>query len=262
MAEGRGKRGRKAPWQVKLGVRELFFAGLGMLGLLSMSFALGTLAGRGDIYRVLHNWGLLGPEVPRAVQPWLPPGGQPPLMLPASPAGSPGVQAPPAAPNANVAAAPASPATPVAGSVAAVPGAPAAKKKSKDSASYRDRQAKAEELRRLREEVSRKLKFQNSLDTPTPKPSRLAQKQKGKEKPGAKAASPSLVRVALYRDSKAAKAKMAELQKKGEKVTLKQGKDKKGAYYAVYRQSQADQGELKEGTSAKQKANDNKQKSR
>lgn len=256
MAEGRGKRGRKAPWHVKLGLREVIFAGLGVAGLVMMGFALGTLAGRGDIYRVLHNWGVLGPEASKAVQPWSLPPVSPPALQPVSPAGSPAVPAAPATATAQ----PASPA-PVKGSVAGASGAPASKKKAKESVTYRDRQAKEEEMRRLRQEVAGKLKFQNSLETPTPKPSRLAQKQKDKQGDKAATGSPSLVKVALYRDSKEAKAKMAELEKKGEKVTLKQGKDQQGTYYVVYRQSHADQGEAKSGAPAKQKGAETKPKS-
>ena len=43
--------------------------------------------------------------------------------------------------------------------------------------------------------------------------------------------------MGTYRDSKTAQAKLAELQKKGVKVTLKQGKDAKGACYTLYHQN-------------------------
>ena len=96
-------------------------------------------------------------------------------------------------------------------------------------------------MRRLRQEVAPKLKFQNSFDTTPTKPGRAAQKHKEKEKPGAAAAKspPKQVRLAQYRDLKAAKAKMAEFEKNGEKVTLKQGKDQHGAYYEIFRQTPA-----------------------
>ncbi len=46
---------------------------------------------------------------------------------------------------------------------------------------------------------------------------------------------PTQVRVAEYRTSKEAQAKVAELQKKGVKATLKKTKDSKGTVYIVYK---------------------------
>ena len=65
-------------------------------------------------------------------------------------------------------------------------------------------------MRQVRQEVVQKLKFQNSFDT-GPKP-RLP-KAKDHDK-----AQPTQVRVAEYRTSKEAQAKLAELQKKGVKA--------------------------------------------
>ena len=62
-------------------------------------------------------------------------------------------------------------------------------------------------MRQVRQEVVQKLKFQNSFDT-GPKP-RLP-KAKDHDK-----AQPTQVRVAEYRTSKEAQAKVAELHKKG-----------------------------------------------
>ena len=88
----------------------------------------------------------------------------------------------------------------------------------------------------MREEVAKKLKFQNSLDIATPRPAKTRDsKVRIAEKPG----STTMVRVAKYRDKKAAKARVAELQKQGETVSLKEGKDQQGSYYAVYRQKPA-----------------------
>ena len=71
MAEGRGRKAKKASdFKLRLGAKELVFGGLGVAGLVMMSFALGTLAGRGDIYRVLNNWGLIGPDSNRTAQVW------------------------------------------------------------------------------------------------------------------------------------------------------------------------------------------------
>jgi hypothetical protein len=276
MEANRGKKGRKSGWQLVLGLKEVFFAGIGVAGLMVLTFTLGTLAGRGDIYRLLHHWGLLAAEAPKVAQPWLPPGWAPPGAAPDLTAGSPSspAVAPPAAAPAPVALSPAAaqpasaapaaaqgsppPPAPVKGSIAAVPGSgtksPA--KKSKGGALAREQKAKEEELRRIRQEVVSKLKFQNSLDT-TPKPARLTQKQT-KEKTGVARPQPTLVKVAQFRDGKAARAKLAEWQKKGEKVCLKQGKDQQGVYYVIYRQSASKPGEAKSVARGSNKSRESK----
>jgi len=133
-------------------------------------------------------------------------------------------------------------AAPVTGSIAGMPagatGPTGAKKKSKSGVGTKDRKANEAELHRLRQEVAKKLKFQNSFDT-APKMPKIASKPKPKEKdPKAKtAAQPTQVKVAQFRDAKSAKAKVAELQKQGIKASLKSSKDKQGTYYTVYRQS-------------------------
>jgi hypothetical protein len=106
-----------------------------------------------------------------------------------------------------------------------------AQKKSKGSSLHREQKAKEEELRKVRQEVAGKLKFQNSLDT-SPKTARTAQKSKEKAAPP----PATKVKVGQFRDLKAAKAKVAELEKKGIKVSLKQSKDAKGPLYTVYKQ--------------------------
>jgi hypothetical protein len=230
----RGKKGKKAVWHLTLGLKDTIFAGIGVVGLMMISFALGALAGRGDIYRVASSWGLLTPEGAKVVQ-MVPPGTVPQVLTQSMGAGSAPVAATPAAPasgpshpSAHVATAPKH-AAPVTGSIAGVPAATASsKKKSKASASARERKAREEELHRLRQEVAAKLKFQNSFDT-APKPPKASGKQ------AKNAPAPAQVKVAQYRDAKSAKAKVAELHKKGIKATVKQGKDKHGAYYAVYR---------------------------
>jgi hypothetical protein len=227
----RGKKGKKAGWRLTLGVKDAIFAGIGLVGLLMMSFALGALAGRGDIYRVAYSWGLLTPDGAKVAQ-WMPAPGPPAV----APVGTPGtatsttvasaVAPPPAA--APGAAAPARPG-PVAGSVAPLPPPAAAKKKGKAGTTHHDPKSREEELRQVRQEVVPKLKFQNSFDT-GPKP-RLP-KAKDHDK-----AQPTQVRVADYRTSKEAQAKVAELQKKGVKATLKKTKDSKGTLYIVYKPS-------------------------
>lgn len=232
MEASRGKKGKKGRWLLTLGLKEAIFAGLGIAGLIMMSFALGTLAGRGDIYRVLSHWGLLAPDAARLAQ-WSPPGGAP----------APSTASSAAAPAATTASASATgvakpeAATPVTGSLAAVPASTSPQKKSKGAANQK---AKEEELRKVRQEVVGKLRFQNSFDTP-PKPQAASKPQ------------PSQVRVAQFRDSKAAKAKMTELQKKGVKVTLKQTKDSKGPLYTIYKQVPADQQEAQKVAEKKAK---------
>lgn len=241
MEASRGRKGRKARWQLSLGFKEVIFAALGVLGLVMMSFALGTLAGRGDIYRVFYNWGLLSPEVAKNA-PFLAPAAPLPVTAPVTPtssktsatASAPAVPALAPPPLSETAAAQAPP-SPVTGSIAPVATDSTPTKKSKGGTTlHRERKAKEEELRKVRQEVASKLKFQNSFDT-APKPAPVAQKPK--EKAGAPKPPQTQVRVAQFRDKKAAKARMAELQKKGVKVTLKEGKDDKGPLYTVYKQA-------------------------
>ena len=228
---GRGKKGKKAGWHLTLGVKEAIFAGIGLVGLLMMSFALGALAGRGDIYRAAYSWGLLAPDGAKVAQ-WMPV----PVPPGAAPAGTPGTATsttvaaavtPPSA-AAPGAAAPARPG-PVTGSIAPLPPPAAAKKKGKTetATTHRDHKSREEELRQVRQEVVQKLKFQNSFDT-GPKP-RLP-KAKDHDK-----SQPTQVRVAEYRTSKEAQARVAELHKKGVKATLKTTKDSKGTLYIVYK---------------------------
>ena len=128
------------------------------------------------------------------------------------------------------AAAPARPG-PVTASVAPLPPPAAAKKKGKTEpgTTHRDHKSREEELRKVRQEVVQKLKFQNSFDT-SPKP-RLP-KTKDHDKAQAKT-QPTQVRVAEYRTSKEAQARVTELQKNGVKATLKKTKDSKGTVYTV-----------------------------
>lgn len=241
MTEGRGKKAKKARWQVVLGLKQVLFGALGLGWMMIIIFILGVLAGRGDIYRWLSSFGLVTPA-PRIAQ--MPPPGEaapaaPPAVTPGAPA--------PAKPVASPAPTPSAPA-PITGKM--IPPAPttpapapAAAKKSRKGAASRDQKAKEEELNRLRQEVASKLKFQNSFDSTPTKPSR-ATKQKDKHlAAAAPKASPKLVRVGQYRDAKTAKAKLAELQKKGEKVTLKQGKDHKGVFYEILRENPANGGD-------------------
>ena len=241
MGESRGRKAKKAKWQLQLGIKELIFTGLGVAGLAMMSFALGTLAGRGDIYRVLHNWGLLGPDSGKAVQIWRQTPPPPPTPVAAQAERPPEeATAPPPAP-----AKPAPPQTraadqtpkspPVKGHIAMPPSPPQTKKTSPKP----DARAKENKLEKIRREVASKLKFQNSLDLAATRKSHPAAETKKApdQKPtAASGASTSQVVVAKFRDVDRAKARLTQMRQQGEKVVLKEGKDNEGRYFAIYRQ--------------------------
>ncbi len=238
MPEGRGRKPKKARWQVVLGVKQVLCGALGLGWMMVIIFVLGVLAGRGDIYRWLSSWGLITPEATKIAQ-WSPPAEVPSAASPAASPTAASTTATPATPPPAPATSAPSPA-PVTGNIAATPATPdPPAKKVRKGAALRDQKAKDEELRQLRQEVASKLKFQNSFDSTPTKPARTASKQKEKHQAAAPKAPPKQVRVGQFRDLKAAKAKMAELQKKGEKVTMKQGKDKKGAFYEILREAPA-----------------------
>ncbi len=282
MVESRGKRGKASGWQVSLGVKQVFLAVVGIAGLVLVSFTLGILTGRGEMYRFLGRWGIISPEAVKAIQPWLPPQvGGPAAMPPAlmaiptqsnsSPVPQPAAASPAGAPAQTV---PTAGQTPVKGLITAPPTlvVPQPSPKTKTAKTRQERQSKEktkeEELRRMRTEVAPKLQFQNSLDSSSPKPAHQTHKAKakGKEKEHLATArsSSSLVRVAKFRDRGRAKAKAEELKKQGEKVTLKEGKDQEGAYFILYRQLPASKSKREAATLARspQKSRQAKQKSR
>jgi hypothetical protein len=244
METGRGKKGKKAGWQLALGLKDAIFAGIGIVGLMMISFTLGTLAGRGDIYRAAYSWGLLAPESRPAVQAMpqvalvpATPLAAAPVPAASTPTPAPAAPAAPAPHPATAAAAHAHHPKPVVGSMASLP-APAAasknKKRAKAAARAQEQKAREEQVHRERQAMARKLTFLNSFDS-APK----SGQKKDKTKTTAAKPHPTQIKVATYRDSKTARAKMAEWQKKGVKVSLKQGKDAKGAYYILYRQAPA-----------------------
>ena len=245
MVTGRGKKGKK--WHLILGLKDVIFAGIGIVGLIMMSFALGALAGRGEIYRMAYSWGLLDPEakpsaqvtpqvaaLPAPAASALAPPANTPTPVPASstlaaPPGGPGGKQE-AALSPTVAKGSQPPA--VAGSMTpwSPPAAAASSKKNSRAAqAQREQKAREDQLRQERQEVASKLTFLNSFDTSS-KPGH--KKEKATAKP-----QPTLVKVGTYRDSKTAQAKLGELQKKGIKVTLKPGKDENGTFYTLYRQN-------------------------
>ncbi len=231
MGENRGKRARKARWQLQLGIKDLIFAGLGVVGLAMMSFALGTLAGRGDIYRVLHNWGLLEADCGNAGQVWHQAAPSPPTPvapLASRPEGPARQTSPASRP-------PTSP--PVTGDIAALPKKPPQAEK-KDS-SKQAVKSKANNLEEIRREVASKLKFQNSLDPAASRrsqPTRESNKDHSKETTAVSRPATSLMVVAKFRSLNRAQVKLSQMRQQGEKVVLKEGKDAEGRYFAIYRQ--------------------------
>ena len=233
MGESRGRKGKKANWQVSLGIKELIFTGLGVAGLVMMSFALGTLSGRGDIYRVLYNWGLLGPEGGKAIQTWYqaPPPPSTPMATLARPSHQEASPPEKPAPAQAAVADKAPPPAPVKGSIA-VPASPPPGKKNQPK---QDVKAKKNNLEKIRREVAHKLKFQNSLDLAATRSAPSGEKSK-KQKTAASKPTTSQVIVAKYRSASRARARLSQMSKQGEKVILKEGKDKEGPYFAIYRQ--------------------------
>jgi hypothetical protein len=239
MAEGRGRKAKKAgDFKLRLGAKELVFGGLGVAGLVMMSFALGTLAGRGDIYRVLNNWGLIGPDSNRTAQVWYqapPPSPAQVVPLAGAPSQEPGL--PPAAkpgPPVTSAADRTPGPDPVKGSIIPAPNPVQARKKTLKPDSH----AKEDKLEKIRQEVASKLKFQNSLDLSATRAPHAAEKSKKDKEPAAAAkpqAAPMV--IAKYRDANQARAKLAHMQKQGDKVVLREGKDSEGEYFAICRQT-------------------------
>jgi hypothetical protein len=228
---GRGKKGKKARWHLTLGLKDAIFAGIGVVGLMMMSFALGALAGRGDIYRAAYSWGLLTPNRARLAQ-WAPTPG----LFPAVPPAAPGTATAPTGAAAGGSVPAAVPPPALTGSIAPLPPATVTKRKGKTGTSHHDLKTREEEMRRVRREVVQKLKFQNSFDTrPKPRLSKSKDHDKAQAKSRAAKSPATQVRVAQYRTSKEAQARVAELHKKGIKAIIKKTKDAKGTLYIVYK---------------------------
>jgi hypothetical protein len=112
--------------------------------------------------------------------------------------------------------------------------APAKKKSTKPEA-----KGKEDKLEKIRQEVASKLKFQNSLDLAATRGAHPGDKtKKAGDKETTAAAKPpaSPMVVARYRDAGQARARLAHMQKQGDKVFLKEGKDSEGQYFAICRQ--------------------------
>ena len=249
METGRGKKSKKTGWHLTSGNQGDHLRRGRYRGFDDDEFRPGSPGGPG---RYLPGGFLLGADVPGRAQNGpvdagaeLPADLQPrprrprepvwlPYLAPVAPAVAPPVQAPATVP---VAVKPEKPGSVVTGSVVPLsPPVPAAtaKKKGKTGTIHKDPKAREEEMRRMRQEVVQKLKFQNSFDKDFK--ARLP-KSKDHEKAQAKAggaqSQPTQVRIAQYRNSKEAQAKVTELQKKGIKATVRKAKDSKGTLYVV-----------------------------
>jgi hypothetical protein len=224
MAESKGRKSKKGQKQVILGVKEVLGVAAGLICIVMVSFTAGALAGRGDIYRFLHNWGLMGEADTNTFQPW----NAPPVAFQPAESQNPST-APLPTPHQGS----------ITGAVAAAPPAVQPAPTPRPVSSAQNRKNTEEELRRMREELAQKLKFQNSLDSVPFRPAPRRQPQaRAPEKPGATI----MMRVVRYRDKKAAQARLAELRRQGEKVSLREGKDEEGPYFTVYRQVPAPPG--------------------
>jgi hypothetical protein len=240
MVESRGRKAKKA-WQMQVGRRELISTGVAMAGLVMLSFALGILAGRGDIYRVMHNWGLLGPDSGKVGQVWYqapPPPTAAPVVALASPASQEAPHAEKTPPH-HTHVAPKAPSPPPsqANIIAAPNPVTQPNKKKSPKQGFK---AKEDKLDKIRREMASKLKFQNSLDLAATRGTSSGEKSKRvseKEQTAAvKSATTTQAVLVKYRNSAQARAKLAQMQKQGEKVVLKEGKDQEGQYFAICRQ--------------------------
>ena len=114
------------------------------------------------------------------------------------------------------------------------PAVASAKKKSTKP----ETKSKEDKLEKIRQEVASKLKFQNSLDLAATRGAHSGDKTNkaaDKETTAARPAASTMV-VARYRDAGQARARLAHMQKQGDKVFLKEGKDGEGQYFAICRQ--------------------------
>ena len=231
---GRGKKAKKAGWHVTLGAKDAHLRRDRLGGFADDEFRPGS-PGRTGRYLpgglllgfVGPRWGQGGPVDAGARTPWggsRGDAGNRDLDYSGSRGGASSGCGP--APPTPGAAAPARPG-PVTGSIAPLPSPAATKKKGKTGTTHHDQKSREEEMRQVRQEVVQKLKFQNSFDTG---PKARQPKAKDHDK-----AQPTQVRVAEYRTSKEAQARVAELHKKGVKATLKTTKDSKGTLYIVYK---------------------------
>ena len=224
MVTWRGKKGDGMGDGLKsAGLKQIACCGLGLVALMLLSFTIGVLAGRGDIYRLLSRWGLVQPQSLKVAQPWLAPEAAPPTRETA--ASKPAAKTPAAsAGTARKREAPAK------GSLAALPSSSSAKK------ARRTKDQKAQEEAQTRQAVARQLKFHNTQGAPpSPKAKRASKAKAGSGTTQAKA----LKKVGTFRDKKLAQAKAAALKRKGVEVTLKTVKDEQGTAYILYKKEKA-----------------------
>ena len=252
------EKGKKAA-QLPKGSGKMVGYGAVLLFLLVWVFALGVLTGRGDIHRWLQRLGLSQTEMAARLGVGSPPGDTPEVaVLPQNAATK--VEAGAAQPTPPATKEPTpEPSPPVAAAVraeknAAAAGSPGAVvKKTKGNVKGEAKKGKSPTPAKgdQQHSIAAKLNFQNSLDSQAHKPSKgVAKKEKnvhaativpetasqtgtaagGVDK---KKTAVYQVKVASFHDAAAAQKALADLTKKGFKVSLQQGKDKTGQTYTI-----------------------------
>lgn len=239
-----------------MGATKLLGYGLVVMFLMVWVFALGVLAGRGDINRLFQRLGLYKTDL--AARLGVTPDGQAPVVLPVSQpeeahkaVAEAGKKSAPEAKVAETIPAVASPTSKTADAVASkVPAETTKKPGAVSTVEAKRPKGPTQQKPDQDPSLASKLSFQNSLDTPTRKqPKTVAKKEAtvhtanvaslpapqtettGVEKK--KAPSAYQVKVASYRTAEEAETALADLKKKGFKVNLQQGKDKSGATFTI-----------------------------
>ncbi len=222
--------------------------GVILIFLLAWVFVLGVLTGRGDIHRWLERLGVHKTELASrlgitSAQPETPVLPALPVVDSGKPQAEPAVAAVPTAESGS---------KPTEKSQAAAPAAPdgEAAKKAGEPARPDAKKGKGSPAAKVDPKggIASKLSFQNSLDSQARKPHKTTAKKDAEKKPhqanvlhpGAEPATKTApayrVTVASYRTAAEAQKTMADLSKKGVKVTLQQTKDQSGPKYVIHTQ--------------------------
>lgn len=242
-----------------MGGAKLLGYGLAVTFMMVWVFVLGVLAGRGDVNRLFQRLGLY--KTTLAARLGVAPESQVAATLPGE-SGTKPEEAQKAmaegenksgqeAKTASTKTVPAS--TVKAADIIAAKGAAEPAKKSEAASKVEAKRSKAGPQKSDQDHsLAAKLVFQNSMDSPTRKPHKAAAKKEGAvhvatmapvpaQAQGAteagaekkKAACAYQVKVASYRTAEEAEKALADLKKKGFKVSLQQGKTKSGSSYVI-----------------------------
>ncbi len=257
--EQKGKQKKQVTFT--MGGVKLLGYGLATLFMMVWVFALGVLAGRGDVNRLFQRLGLFKTDL--AAHLGVTSDSQVPSALPL-PAGPNPEEAQKVLAEAGKKASPDAKVATVVPAVLLSPGKAADVSASKPTFETAKKPGAATKLEAKKPKglappkadqdpsLASKLSFQNSLDTPTRKQTKSAAKkdatvhtaaisplpsqpqaeaETGQEKK--KAVCAYQVKVASYRTAEEAEKALADLKKKGFNVTLQQGKDKTGAAFVI-----------------------------